>query len=598
MKRALSASLLWLAVLSFGVLAELNPEASSTSVDGSPNAWKSEWAVSKGFSIEIDTEGYHYPTAIAFVPNPGDDPKDPLYFVTELRGKVKVVTNDRTVYTFADDVVRTSFQDEFPRGAAEFGLAGICLAPAQGYVFVTFAYQGEDKILRNNIVRFETEPETFALEPTSQQAFTDVFAPYESGPSHQIGTCKVHDDLLYVGIGDGYKTPAVSQQLDILLGKIARMDLNGKPVPANPFYRDDDVTEARDFVWAYGLRNPFSLDIVDGHVMVTENGLSIDRFLEVQQGRNYLWNGQDESIAANAAYVFLDSAGPVQMEYHPAAASVFPEPYGNQFYVALSSASGIKRWSYDLDSGRMRGIPELFVQHKRGERTHPLVGLAFGPDGLYFAPILPVRNGTAAVIRVKYDPQNAHGLTLAESVDVRELAENGKELMRNKGCYGCHRVKDVFELGGTIGPALDQGDGPMVERILEKTSSPEYLESLRELDKINRPPVNRYQEARDRLAQAEGLDRARIYIKYQILEPQFDGLYSTMPNMGVSEAEAEAITRFLLADANKGLKDRIKDLLPKPTYRNLAYAFGGGLMAGFLALLGIGRLWSRWKSTR
>jgi hypothetical protein len=43
--------------------------------------------VPEGFSISIDTEGYHYPTAIAFVPTPGNDPKDPLYFVTELRGR-------------------------------------------------------------------------------------------------------------------------------------------------------------------------------------------------------------------------------------------------------------------------------------------------------------------------------------------------------------------------------------------------------------------------------------------------------------------------------------------------------------------------------
>jgi hypothetical protein len=47
-----------------------------------------DWAVPEGFSISIDPQGYHYPTAIAFVPDPGDDPKDPLYFVTELRGKV------------------------------------------------------------------------------------------------------------------------------------------------------------------------------------------------------------------------------------------------------------------------------------------------------------------------------------------------------------------------------------------------------------------------------------------------------------------------------------------------------------------------------
>ena len=44
--------------------------------------WRSDWAVPSGISTTIDTEGYDFPTAIAFVPNPGAGPKDVLYFVT------------------------------------------------------------------------------------------------------------------------------------------------------------------------------------------------------------------------------------------------------------------------------------------------------------------------------------------------------------------------------------------------------------------------------------------------------------------------------------------------------------------------------------
>jgi len=47
--------------------------------------WKWDWAVPRDFSLQIDTVGYDFPSSIAFVPHPGDDPKDPLYFVTELR---------------------------------------------------------------------------------------------------------------------------------------------------------------------------------------------------------------------------------------------------------------------------------------------------------------------------------------------------------------------------------------------------------------------------------------------------------------------------------------------------------------------------------
>ena len=64
------------------------PRAQAQQVDG----WISDWAVEEGFSISIDTEGYAFPSALAFVPQPGDAPDDVLYFVNELDGVVKAVS--------------------------------------------------------------------------------------------------------------------------------------------------------------------------------------------------------------------------------------------------------------------------------------------------------------------------------------------------------------------------------------------------------------------------------------------------------------------------------------------------------------------------
>jgi len=208
------------------------------------SGWKNDWAVEEGFSLAIDTTGYQYPTAIAFVPDPGPDPKDPLYFVTELRGKIKVVTNDRTVYAFAEGFLETEFDTEPPAKQAEYGLAGICLEPARGYLFVTFAYQ-DGNVLRNNIIRFEATPDTFALEPRSQTAFTDVFAPYESGLSHQIGQCQISNDMLYVGVGDGFNEPTSSQRMDTFRGKMLRMTLDGQPAPGNPLVSRSSINSDR-----------------------------------------------------------------------------------------------------------------------------------------------------------------------------------------------------------------------------------------------------------------------------------------------------------------------------------------------------------------
>jgi len=577
------------------VSADLQLDESSAAIDSNEN-WKNGWGVPDGFSLAIDTQGYQYPTAIAFVPDPGDGPKDPLYFVTELRGTIKVITNDRTVKTFASGFLQTEFDKEFPHGESEFGMAGLCLAPKRGYVFVTFTYQDDKNVLRNNVMRFQSTPGVFSLKPESRMAFTDTFARDESGPSHQIGPCQVHDDMLYVSVGDGFVSPLNSQNIDSLLGKIIRMELDGTPAPDNPFYEDDDTTKARNYVWAYGMRNPFSLAIVDGHVVVTENGLERDRFLEVRQGQNYLWNGSDESIATNAAYVFLDSMGPVQMDYS-ATASFFPDEYAGQFFVASSSNSSVVRMGYNVEDGMLVRMPELFVAAKDGERTDPVLGLAFGPDGLYFSPMLPVKDNQGVVLKVQYDPERAHSVTLAELADPVALAEDGKDLMRQNGCFGCHRVTGEFELGGTNGPVLNRGSGPMFDRIDARINSPDYLQSLRALNARDEEPFNRYKDARAALMRAQGRERISIWLKYHILEPRFDKPYSTMPNMGLNEVEAEAIARYLLGeDEGDGIKAKIKNLAPEPSYQNTVYAFGAGVVIGlpvWLILILIGRLWSR-----
>ncbi len=65
------------------------------------------------------------------------------------------------------------------------------------------------------------------------------------------------------------------------------MTLDGKPVPDNPFYADDDIRDAATYVWAYEFRNPFSLEIVNDKIIVAENGVHADRFLELERGKNH-----------------------------------------------------------------------------------------------------------------------------------------------------------------------------------------------------------------------------------------------------------------------------------------------------------------------
>ena len=87
---------------------------------------------------------------------------------------------------------------------------------------------------------------------------THIQAPSHIGGAIRFGA----DDMLYLGIGDNFKTDNV-QALDNLKGKIIRIDARGateeqpyRIPPDNPFV---NTPGARPEIWAYGLRNPWRM---------------------------------------------------------------------------------------------------------------------------------------------------------------------------------------------------------------------------------------------------------------------------------------------------------------------------------------------------
>ena len=563
-----------------------------------PYDWRDDWALLDDFAIEKDTEGYHLPSAIAFVPEPGSGPEDPLYFVTELRGKVKVVTNDRTVYTFAEGFFELKPREELPAQSGEAGLAGICLDPSMGYVFVTFAYQDEKGVLRNNIMRFDSVPGTFSLEPVSKTAFTEIFADEYSSPSHQIGGCQVKDGLLYAGVGDAHLLSGLdkdvysgSQNIDTLRGKILRMTTGGEPVKDNPYYVDDDTGKARNYVWATGLRNPFGIKAADGRIYAADNGPgTMDRFLEIRRGENYLWDGTEWSIGANAIQVLTPSDGVAQLDYNAADDDAFPEPYRERFFLArtgnpnhrkgMDLDRGIVILDYDAEAGRMRSAPQYFVGYA-GKGKQVIAGLAMGPDGLYFVPVMPDPAGRSAVLKVIY----------REGAVSPRSSPGGKDvisLLYSHQCYSCHII---YGNGfGNTGPAL--GGAAMGRRIRERLASADYAKSLAGLDALDTGPYADYREARKDLMQKDGDERVKTWVKYHLMEPGFDNPFSQMPNPGLTENEAARITDYLLnqdTDRDTGIGMRVRKIMsrfiPDLKYRHLVYSF---VLGGAATLLLVG----------
>ena len=580
---------LGLIVLAVAFAALVSFEASPQAMAQSEFDWRSEWALRSGFSADQDAKGFQFPTSIAFVPNPGSAPKDPLYFVAEIRGTVKVVTNDRSVFTFAEDFFQLEPRHELPSGSGEVGLAGLCLAPRQGFVFVTFAYQDADNVLRNNVVRFESNPETFSLTPSSQTDFTDVFAPFRSVVSHQIGPCQVMDDHFFVNVGDGHQ-PLKSQNIDSLLGKVLRMTLDGQPAEGNPFFDNANAGDASNFVWASGFRNPFGLKVVAGDVFVSDNGPTADRFLRVAEGSNYLWSGGSNfGIGSNADLVLFPGKGVAQMDYYPVGSPLFPAQFRDSFYLTVTGSSdrripsvpNILKVPYDLLHGEVTSLPSPIVQH-RGDNLQVVAALGFGPGGLYFAPLFPDQAGETAIIKVSYSPEADYPYQIQTDL-------NPINLMNSKGCFACHTLNNNG--GGTIGPALDRD--LLVPRVLEMLESVEYIGRSQTLDATDEEPYAFFREARRSILAFDGQQIVRTWIENRIQEPRFDDPEAIMPNLGISQEQAASIAAFLVGvdDSDNGrgffgsIRSFVGDRLPEPTrQKHLVYFFTVGLLIGGLVI--------------
>ena len=544
-----------LVCLSLTAAALLPARAAVSASSNMVQHWTTDWAVEKDFLLEVDTAGYELPTAIAFVPEPGHGPEDPLYFVAELRGRLKVVTNDRRVRVFAEPVFSAQTRAELPDPQGETGMAGLCLDATLGYVFVTYAYRDAEGLLRNAVTRFESVPGVFSLHPTGRlDLATDILSSDKSAVAHQIGPCQVDGDSLFVGVGDG-TNHVLSRSLASTLGKILRLTLDGTPHPANPFLQPGMRTTAASYVWAYGFRNPFSLKRVHGRTFVADNGAGLDRFLEVHAGEDYLWNGTEWSISTRANTVFSPSVGPVQMDYGPPDPDLFPERYDDRFYIATvgktaetgtrsQGAKSVVMLEFDFDRDRVTDVPKTVVAY-RGTRHQGIAALAFGPDGLYFAPLFPHADGGTYVLKLTYNPERAHPYV---------LGDEAPHLMSKFGCLGCHQLDGV---GNTVAPSLDAD--VLVARLRSKLDSEAYLAVLRRLEQ--REPALTSAAAAAEILGYSGMERVRAWITQYLLNPRFDGSASSMPALPLSKAEAAAIAEYLAPDPPSALRARAKSIV-------------------------------------
>jgi glucose/arabinose dehydrogenase len=236
--------------------------------------------------------GLHRPTGIA-APDDGTG----RLFILEKAGTVRVY--DPTTGLSPTPLIDISAQVDDDDN--ERGLLGIALAPDFAtsqvlYLAYTSLPDGADTLAR------------YRLTDNSLQVL--LSQDHSQNTNHNAGQLAFGPDGdLYWGIGDGGGAddpPNNSQNLDILLGKILRIDVS-RTCGSLPYCIPDDnpfvgVPNARPEIWLYGLRNPwrFSFDRADGTLWIGDVGQGaeeeVDHLTPDQGGSNMGWSCREGTL--------------------------------------------------------------------------------------------------------------------------------------------------------------------------------------------------------------------------------------------------------------------------------------------------------------
>ena len=337
-----------------------------------------------------------FSSPVAMLQPPGNNSR---WFVVEQAGRVLVFANNAAVTAatvFIDITARV-------RSGGETGLLGLEFHPqfpANPRAYLSYTTGATQ--LQSRIAEFRSTDGGLTLDPNTETVLLTVDQPAtnHNGSNIVFGP----DGLLYIGFGDGgnagdpFGTIGNGQNLQTLLGKMLRIDINGatgavpyripvaNPFAANALCNAGSGAQACPEIYAYGFRNPWrwSFDSGSGELWLGDVGQNTwDEVDRVVLGGNYGWRCRE------GAHPFNANCGPANNLLDPIAEyghAVGVSITGGYVYRGSAIPALVGRYVFgDFSSGRIWHI---------GRDTPPTLQVTTGFDsGLQIASFAQGNDG-------------------------------------------------------------------------------------------------------------------------------------------------------------------------------------------------------------
>lgn len=230
------------------------------------------------YKTTIITDKLSHPWSIAFLPNG-------KIMVSEKKGSLRIVSPDGTVSNELDGMPKVVFM-------ADAGLLDIEIDPdfkSNRTFYFSFVEQRKtgnaisvaSAVLSNDEKQVKGVKVIFRVEP-------------ELGMPAHYGSRLLFDKegKLFVTTGERFldNIRVQAQWLSSDIGKILRINKDGSPAAGNPSFQDS--ANAKNEIWAYGVRNPQGLTFnpETGELWESEHGpQGGDEINIIKPGKNYGW---------------------------------------------------------------------------------------------------------------------------------------------------------------------------------------------------------------------------------------------------------------------------------------------------------------------